>query len=64
MTKNAYFGPNLAGFGPKILILIQVSESFGIQLPINLFHSKMHYKPFVYNKAHILYIFYDTLCFG
>ena len=32
MTKNAYFGPILAVFGPKILILIQVSKSFGTHI--------------------------------
>ena len=29
MTKNAYFGPNLAVFWPKILIFMGVSRSFG-----------------------------------
>ena len=29
MTKNAYFGPNLAVFGPKILIFRGASKSFG-----------------------------------
>ena len=29
MTKNAYFGPNLAVLGPKILILSGGSKSFG-----------------------------------
>ena len=29
MTKNADFGPNLAVFWPKILILTGVSKSFG-----------------------------------
>ena len=29
MTKNADFGPNLAVFGPKILIFMGVSKSFG-----------------------------------
>ena len=29
MTKNAYFGTNLAVFGPKILIFAGVSKSFG-----------------------------------
>ena len=28
-TKNAYFGPILAVFGPKILIFMGVKESFG-----------------------------------
>ena len=32
MTKNAYFGPNLAVFGPKILIFRGVSKSFGTQI--------------------------------
>ena len=29
MTKNAYFGPISAVFGPKILIFMGVSKSFG-----------------------------------
>ena len=29
MTKNADFGPNLAIFGPKSLIFVGVSKSFG-----------------------------------
>ena len=32
MTKNADFGPNLAVFGPKILIFIGVSKSFGTNI--------------------------------
>ena len=32
MTKNACFGPNLAVFGPKILIFMWVSKSFGIHI--------------------------------
>ena len=32
MTKNAYFGPILAVFGPKILILMGVSKSFGTNI--------------------------------
>ena len=32
MTKNADFGPNLAVFGPKILILMGVSKSFGTNI--------------------------------
>merc|ERR1711952_184166 len=35
MTKNAYFGPNLAVFGPKILILMGVSKSFGTNITEN-----------------------------
>ena len=37
ITKNAYFGPNLAVFGPKILILIRVSKSFGTNIMENHF---------------------------
>ena len=32
MTKNAYFGPILAVLGPKILIFMQVSKSFGTHI--------------------------------
>ena len=32
MTKNAYFGPILAVFGPKILIFMGVSKSFGTHI--------------------------------
>ena len=35
MTKNAYFGPNLAVFGPKILILMGGSKSFGTHVTEN-----------------------------
>ena len=35
MTKNAYFGPNLAVFGPKILIYMGVSKSFGTNITEN-----------------------------
>ena len=35
MTTNAYFGPNLAVFGPKILIFRGVSESFGTNITEN-----------------------------
>ena len=35
MTKNAYFGPILAVFGPKILIFIGVSKSFGTNITEN-----------------------------
>ena len=34
-TKNADFGPNLAVFGPKILIFMEVSESFGTNITEN-----------------------------
>merc|ERR1712203_1063825 len=35
MTKYAYFGPNLAVFGPKILIFMGVSKSFGTNITEN-----------------------------
>ena len=35
MTKNADFGPILAGFGPKILIFMGVSKSFGTNITEN-----------------------------
>ena len=35
MTKNAYFGPNLAVFWPKILIFLGVSKSFGTNITKN-----------------------------
>ena len=35
MTKNADFGPNLAIFGPKILIFMGVSKSFGTHIMEN-----------------------------
>merc|ERR1712004_437381 len=35
MTKHAYFGPNLAVFGPKILIFMGVSKSFGTNITEN-----------------------------
>ena len=35
MTKNADFGPNLAVFGPKILIFMGVSKSFGTNITDN-----------------------------
>ena len=35
MTKNADFGPNLAIFGPKSLIFMGVSKSFGINITEN-----------------------------
>ena len=35
MTKNTYFGPKLAVFGPKILIFTGVSESFGTNITDN-----------------------------
>ena len=35
MTKNADFGPNLAVFGPKILIFMAVSKSFGTYITEN-----------------------------
>ena len=37
MTKNADFGPNLAIFGPKILIFMGVSKSFGTNITENHF---------------------------
>ena len=37
MTKNADFGPNLAVFGPKILIFMLVSKSFGTNITENHF---------------------------
>merc|ERR1712012_509678 len=33
--KNADFGPNLAVFGPKILIFIRVSKTFGTNITEN-----------------------------
>ena len=42
MTKNAYFGPNLAVLGPKILILTGGNKTFGTHLtekqPTHLAH--------------------------
>ena len=35
MTKYAYFGPNLAVFGPKILSFMGVSKSFGTNITEN-----------------------------
>ena len=35
MTKNVYFGPILAVFGPKILIFRGVSKSFGTNITEN-----------------------------
>ena len=35
MTKNADFGPNLAVFGPKILIFMGVNKSFGTHIMEN-----------------------------
>ena len=35
MTKNADFGPNLAVFGPKILIFMGASKSFGTNITEN-----------------------------
>ena len=35
MTKNADFGPNLAVFGPKILIFMELSEGFGTNITEN-----------------------------
>ena len=35
MTKNADFGPILAVLGPKILIFMEVSESFGTDITEN-----------------------------
>ena len=37
LTKNANFGPNLALFGPKILIFMGVSKSFGTNITENHF---------------------------
>ena len=37
MTKNADFGPNLAVFGPKILIFMGLSKSFGTNTTENHF---------------------------
>ena len=37
MTKNAHFGPNLAVFGPNILIFMGVSKSFGTNITENHF---------------------------
>ena len=37
MTKNADFGSNLAVFGPKILIFMGVSKSFGTNITENHF---------------------------
>ena len=39
MTKNADFGPNLAVFGPKILIFMGVSKSFGTNITENHLHN-------------------------
>ena len=39
MTKNADFGPNLAIFGPKILIFRGVSKSFGTNITENHIHN-------------------------
>ena len=39
MTKNADFGPNLAVFGPKILIFKGVSKSFGTNITGNHIHN-------------------------
>ena len=35
MTKNSFFAPNLAFFGPKILIFMEVSKSFGTNITEN-----------------------------
>ena len=35
MTENADFGPNLAVFGPKLLIFMGVSNSFGTNITEN-----------------------------
>ena len=35
MTKNADFGPNLAVFGPKSLIFMGLSKSFGTNITEN-----------------------------
>jgi len=35
LAKNAYFGPILAVFGPKILIFMGVSKSFGTNITEN-----------------------------
>ena len=37
MTKNADFGPNLAIFGPKSLIFMGLSKSFGTNITENHF---------------------------
>ena len=37
MTKNADFGPNLAVFGPKSLIFMGLSKSFGTNITENHF---------------------------
>ena len=37
MTKNAHFGPNLAVFGPKSLIFMGLSKSFGTNITENHF---------------------------
>jgi len=39
MTKNADFGPNLAVFGPKSLIFMGVSKSFGTNITGNHIHN-------------------------
>jgi hypothetical protein len=39
MTKNADFGPNLAVFGPKSLIFMGVSKSFGSNITGNHIHN-------------------------
>ena len=37
LTKNTNIGPNLVVFGPKILIFMRVSKSFGNHIMDNLF---------------------------
>ena len=39
LTKNAYFGPILAVFGPKILIFMGVSKKFGTNITENHLHN-------------------------
>merc|ERR1712004_384896 len=39
MTKNADFGPNLADFGPKSLIFMGLSKSFGTNITENHIHN-------------------------
>ena len=39
MTKNANFGPSLAVFWPKIIIFMEVSESFGTNITENHLHN-------------------------
>ena len=65
LTKNAYFGPILAVFGPKILIFMGVSKSFGTKTPKPR-KGLFYLISCIINVVELIFVYISTLfhCFG